>query len=190
VGVNGIYKDFNPEKDEVGSYRLSWYSTELAALLWQRLEGLVPKIRTFTSENNPENANTEIWRAIGVSELFRGITYQPGGWLLPHYDAPYHYSGAKRTTLSLVIYLNDSEEHAGGATRFLSDPLAGTRHSYADKQQAPDEKDVIIKIAPSAGDAAIFEHRLLHDGERVTGTQPKIIIRTDIVYECISRRYV
>lgn len=191
--IHGTLKNFNPAQDEIGSYRLSWYSPELAHILWQRLAGTIPMIRTFNEKNHPEGGKDEVWRACGINELFRAIRYKTDGWLVPHYDAPFVYHATKRTILSLIIYLNDTPALAGGATRFLHEKESNKQPGntrYADWEHPPQSEDIITKIIPHPGDALIFDHRLLHDGERFTGPVPKTIIRTDIVYERIDTRYV
>lgn len=182
VSVTGMSGNWQPG-DEIGSYRASNFTPEYATVLWERIKHAFPKTRVFTSADNTDFDDHEIWEPIGVSPLLRFIKYEDGGWLVVHYDAPYIESDEIRTLQSFVIYLEDTIE--GGATRYLNDPQAHlpiTERDLSDQKRAADEDEVKIRFAPANGSAVVFDHRLLHDAEKVTGEGNKIIIRTDIMY--------
>jgi hypothetical protein len=123
----------------------------------------------------------ERWVPIGVNPLFRFIQYKEDGVLVPHYDAPYQESDDIQTVKSLVIYL--TENHYGGETRFLKDhqeSLPLKERDFSDQFYTPEDKDVLYKIKPEVGRAIAFDHRRLHDS--ALSKEPKIIMRTDIVY--------
>lgn len=106
-------------------------------------------------------------RAVGVNPRFRLCRYQAGQFFGRHRDGVYHASKTVASRLSLLIYLNDAGEFAGGGTRF-----------FATQGQA--EPDRIVRA--ETGTLAFFPHDVWHDGEAVTaGT--KYVLRSDVLYE-------
>jgi hypothetical protein len=181
TGMSGNWK----EGDPIGSYRASNYTPEYADVLWNRIKHGFPTVRTFTDADNTDFDGHELWEPIGVSPLLRFIKYEEGGWLVVHYDAPYVESEDVRTLQSLVVYLEHPGELHGGATRYLHDPQAHlpvAQRELSDEYRAANEDEVRLRFAPEDGTAVVFDHRLLHDAEKVTGTGTKTIIRTDIMY--------
>lgn len=172
VGYNGIKEDYRPS-DPVGSWRMSSMDETLAGDLWQRLCRAVPSYPGH--------------RAVGLNPLLRFIRYRSDGLLVPHYDGPFHYPDGKRVTLvTLVLYLEYSGLISGGATRFIADPqrhLPAEQKDYSDWPRLAREDEVIASVAPAPGRALMFEHRVLHDSEAVSGEGQKTILRTDVVYE-------
>ena len=170
--------------EAVGNYRLSNYNVELANILWQRLKGFLPDARIMNAHTPTDHEGHSLWKPVGVSPLFRFIRYKEGGELIAHYDSTYKESHARRTLMSLVIYLTTNER---GATRFIKDPQAGKPMSemdFKDWDRVGNEDEVILRNNPMNGDAIIFDHRLLHDGEALgEGDPEKVIIRTDIMFE-------
>lgn len=181
VGLDGVA---NKPVEQIGNYRLSNYNEELAEVLWRRIKPILPLYRVMDAHTPTDHDNITRWRPVGVSPLFRYIRYAEGGQLVAHYDATYKDSATRRTLMSLVIYLTNNER---GATRFLKDPQAGKRMDEMDFQdwdRAGNDDEVILRIKPAIGDAIIFDHRMLHDGEPLAAGDPeKIIIRTDIMFE-------
>lgn len=174
VAVNGYMRDYK-NGDEVGSWRASAFSEEWAAILWQKIAHIIPP--TITLDNS-------IWVANGVSSLLRFIKYEDGGFLVPHYDYPFEFKNKNRTFLSLVLFLTAPSN--GGATRFIKDPQKDKRLSdmdLSDWNRKPFNDEILLSVNPNPGSALIFDHFLLHDGESVIGQNPKIIIRTDVVYK-------
>ena len=55
---------------------------------------------------------------------------------------------------------------------------------YSDWSVFPTEDEVLFNVFPKAGNAILFEHRLLHDAEEVID-EDKIILFTDLIYEKI-----
>ena len=66
-----------------------------------------------------------------------------------------------------MVYLNDVA--AGGETRFF----AGMQDAF---QRRP-----YLTVAPRAGTALVFVHRIWHEGAAVTAGE-KFVLRTDIMY--------
>lgn len=181
VGLDGFA---DKPVEQVGNYRLSNYNEALADVLWRRLNTFLPVIRIMDEFTPTDHEGHSMWRPVGVSPLFRFIRYKEGGQLVAHYDATYKESDTRRTLMSMVIYLTNNEQ---GATRFLKDPQAGKpmqEMDFADWDRAGNEDEVILRSNPRIGDAIIFDHRMLHDGEPLGEDDPeKIIIRTDIMFE-------
>jgi len=101
-----------------------------------------------------------------VSHRIRYLRYTGGGELTRHEDV---YSvmddaGYLKTNFSLMIYLNDNFE--GGATALWES-------EEADSKQ--------FDVEPREGSVFIFDHRILHSGERVNNGR-KYVCRTDVTY--------
>lgn len=185
TGMSGNWK----EGDPIGSYRASNFTQEYADVLWNRIKDNFPAKRVFTDADNTDWDGHEVWEPIGISPLLRFIKYTDGGWLVVHYDAPYVESDEVRTLQSVVIYLDQTETLQGGATRYMEDPQAGipiAQRNLNDQTRQASEEEVRLRFSPEHGTAVVFDHRLLHDAEKVTGEGNKIIIRTDIMYRKVK----
>ena len=110
------------------------------------------------------------WRLDGLNSRFRACRYRGGQAFCIHRDGPYVPDDSRRSLLTLQIYLDDAAGMTGGHTRFYTDH-AGT--------------EVVAAIAPRAGDAIAFDHRVWHDGEAVTAGE-KHVVRTDVMYRRIT----
>lgn len=188
VSITGMSGNWQ-EGDPIGSYRASNYTQEYADVLWDRIKGGFPAIRVFNDADNTDWDGHEVWEPIGISPLLRFIKYTDGGWLVVHYDAPYVQSDDVRTLQSVVIYLDQTDTLEGGATRYMEDPQAGipiAERDLSDQARQATEDEVRLRFSPDHGTAVVFDHRLLHDAERVTGEGNKIIIRTDIMYRKVK----
>lgn len=97
-------------------------------------------------------------RVVGVNERFRCYRYEPGQRFAPHFDGAYVRSATERSELTLMVYLNDGFD--GGTTRF---------------------HDLGVEVAPRAGTALVFQHRLLHEG-CVIRSGTKYVLRSDVMY--------
>lgn len=185
TGMSGNWK----EGDPIGSYRASNYTPEYANVLWERIKDQIPAQRVFTDADNTDWDGHEVWEPIGISPLLRFIKYTDGGWLVVHYDSPYVESEDVRTLQSVVIYVQQSDTITGGATRYMTDPQAGTpiaARNLNDQARPATEDEVRLRFSPEEGTAVIFDHRLLHDAELVKGEGSKVIIRTDILYRKVK----
>lgn len=99
-------------------------------------------------------------RLSGLNDRLRLYRYAPGQRFAPHMDHWYQPSARAITLLTVLVYLNDGFE--GGATRFA------------------EQLDAVV--VPAAGQAALFQHKVRHEGEPVrSGT--KYALRTDVLYE-------
>lgn len=189
VGIQGYVRDFTPGISKVGSWRSTVYSPELAERVWERVRPFLSPSREFDSFAMTDWGEHPAWRPVGVNPAFRFIWYDKGGELVVHYDAGFDPGdGVRHTLMSLVVYLNDCDSKHGGRTRFIRDPqraIAYPARNFADwtREARPDE--VIAAVSPVKGRALLFDHRVLHDSEPWNGSTPKVIIRTDILFEKI-----
>lgn len=140
----------------------------------------------------------------GLNRRWRVYRYAPGGQekFAPHIDAGFppsglsedgtrlvwdasdHYDGDIVARLTVLIYLN--HDFVGGETKFYK-PLVDS-HSV--------DHEVIASVRPKAGSILVFpqavgdnaidharQHWPLHEGSPVlSGTRPKYVIRSDILF--------
>ena len=99
-------------------------------------------------------------RLSGVNPRLRLYRYAPGQRFAPHTDHWYQPSARVITLLTVLVYLNEGFE--GGATRF--------------------QEHLEAVVVPVAGRAAVFQHKIRHEGEAV-GSGTKYALRTDVLYE-------
>lgn len=98
------------------------------------------------------------WTVAGANERLRCYRYAEGQRFAPHYDGSFARSPREVSRLTFLVYLND--DFAGGSTDF---------------------PELERRIAPRAGTALLFQHRLLHEGCAVTGGV-KYVVRSDVMY--------
>lgn len=168
-----------------GSWRATAWSPELAAQLWTFLEPAIPEERVmqdFTATDWPPHRR---WRRLGLSPVLRFMRYERGGQHCCHYDQSFDYGDGRRTLLSVVFYLTEAAEGAGGCTRFVRDGQEGmplqARH-YGDWTRLTRPDEVILGVRPQLGSALIFDHRLCHDVEYYSGDCARVIVRGDVVF--------
>ena len=117
-----------------------------------------------------ENLATEIWHRVSkfipsridgwtstrINERFRFYKYDTFQAFKWHRDLPYKPTNSEMSKLTFMVYLNDDFE--GGHTDFED-----------------------FKIWPECGMAAIFNHKLRHEGATVTN-RTKYVLRSDVMY--------
>jgi hypothetical protein len=81
--------------------------------------------------------------------------------------------------MTLNIYLNTVALTHGGATRFLS--LQSSESTVSSEESTPSKDQVIAKVQPALGLAALFRDDVWHDGEELLGGV-KYLLRTDVMY--------
>jgi hypothetical protein len=127
---------------------------ELAALLYARALPHLPARMRDQMGGRPRQV-----RPFGLYQPLRIYRYEIGEHFGLHHDQSYQDPGGRRSLLTFMVYLN--EGFSGGETSF------------------PEQGQV---ITPRTGMALLFQHMLLHAGERVTsGT--KYALRTDVLFE-------
>jgi predicted 2-oxoglutarate/Fe(II)-dependent dioxygenase YbiX len=97
-------------------------------------------------------------RLRGANPRLRLYRYGPGERHGVHWDTVVELGGGVRSLLTLVFYLNDGFQ--GGDTDF---------------------PELSRRIAPRAGSALLFQHRILHEATEVTAGE-KLVLRTDVLY--------
>jgi NAD+ synthetase len=171
-----------------GSKRLSFYSDDFAKILSERisLSGAIHNLNAFSEKDNTNWAPYQTWRFIGVNPMVRLIEYETNDFLIPHYDDSFYQSNKIRSLFTLVIILNN--DCVGGSTRFLFDTqnkIDFNLRNFSDWNNEPTNKSIENSLKPKNGNALLFPHRLLHDGERIISGN-KIILRTEIMFEACS----
>lgn len=185
VGRDGMKEGFAVEEDEVGSWRATCFSDRFARALWKRTAEHLPMLRIMDDLTATDWDEERVWRAYGVSPVMRFIKYTRHGLLVPHYDSTHVRNEDKRTLMSLVLYLTDSEPESGGATRFIKDPQAATpvsKRDLSDWTRLAEDAEVLHAITPRAGSLLVFDHRLLHDSQPILRDTRKVIMRTDLKF--------
>lgn len=112
------------------------------------------------------------------------MKYGHEGQHYAHYDAAYIYPKKEfRSLKSVVIYLTTNQN---AATRFIKDgqeklPIWDRNHD--DWNRPVKENEIIATSECIAGNVLFFNHRICHDVQQYMGTDPRIIIRGDLIYE-------
>jgi hypothetical protein len=97
-------------------------------------------------------------RLVGANPRLRLYRYGPGERHGVHWDTVVELDAGVRSLVTLVFYLN--EDFEGGETDF---------------------PELERKIAPRAGRALLFQHRILHEATEVRAGE-KLVLRTDVLY--------
>ena len=95
---------------------------------------------------------------VGGNPRLRVYRYAAGERHGAHWDTVVELPGDVRSLLTLVFYLN--EGFVGGETDFV---------------------ELGVRVAPKAGRALLFQHRVLHQASEVLAGD-KFVLRTDILY--------
>lgn len=186
TGMQGNYEVGDP----IGSWRASSFQEAYAQELFNRIKPNLPDVKECDEKTNTDWDGHATWEPIGVNPLLRFIKYTDGGLLIPHYDAPYIASEDTRTLMSLVIYLDNDPDVRGGALHFLKDPQAEVpvaQRNLNDLTEPASDEEVLLSITPKVNSAVLFDHRILHESQKLVGAGQKTIIRTDIMYRKITR---
>lgn len=181
----------NPKNhdENIGSVRTNIWSPELAASIWKKLSSFVAPIKadelTLTDWWQGDKTRCQ-WRPVAISPLMRFMRYDKHGKHWPHYDAGFIYPDDNlRSLLSLVIYLTNHDQ--GGETRMLDDKQTAAiwLRDHSDWTCEADDNSVVVACKPQKGRALVFMHRQCHDVSESTGDTPRIIIRTDVLFEAV-----
>ncbi|PCE33111.1 2OG-Fe(II) oxygenase [Burkholderia ubonensis] len=134
--------------------RLEWDNPELAT----QLEACLVK-----AMGNGFPRQLDGMRYVATGGHFRFYRYREGQYFKPHRDGSYQ-DGQNESLVTALFYLNDAD---GGETVLMP---YGPREQWAYRP-----------IAPRAGDALLFEHRMWHEGRSVNSGE-KYVLRTDLFY--------
>lgn len=99
-------------------------------------------------------------RLVGLNERLRYYRYKVGQKFEAHMDHWYRPDERRITLLTVLVYFNGDFE--GGETRFM--------------------EQVEETVVPRPGLAAVFQHKIRHEGCEVTEGR-KYAMRTDVLYE-------
>ena len=99
-------------------------------------------------------------RLVGLNDRLRMYRYRAGQRFEPHMDHWYRPSENRVTLHTVLVYFND--DFAGGETRF--------------------QEQVEQTLIPKRGMAAIFQHKIRHEGCPVR-RGVKYAMRSDVIYE-------
>ena len=99
-------------------------------------------------------------RLAGLNERLRYYRYREGQRFEAHMDHWYQPSPTRITLLTVLVYFNGDFE--GGETRFM--------------------EQLEARVEPRAGLAAVFQHKVRHEGCAVT-RGAKYAMRTDVLYD-------
>ncbi|EYF07786.1 2OG-Fe(II) oxygenase [Chondromyces apiculatus] len=130
----------------------------LAEELYRRVLPHVPRAMLAEVEGRSHVA----MEVTGVHVPVRIYRYEVGQHFGLHQDQAYFRGDGAKSLLTLMVYLN--EDFEGGETDF------------------PEQERTIV---PSTGTALLFQHMVLHAGNRVRrGT--KLVLRSDVLYRPAS----
>jgi hypothetical protein len=187
------------QADQLGmsqtGYRIDYRNTDrvvakadqVSALIWERVKGYMEEI-VITEENTGMKQqvgqvfNLEgTWRPHALNEIWRLCRYPPGGHFAPHFDGYFVRNGEERSMKTFMLYLNS--EFEGGTTNFVSQ----NQKMFKDETGIfrAQEENILFRVKPEPGMALVFNHMILHEGERVQNGQ-KYIMRSDVMYRRVE----
>jgi hypothetical protein len=136
---------------------------KVATRIWKRVKKFAPS--TLCDEKK------DIWHAYGLSPYLRFCRYTKGQFFKKHLDERYSLEkGSIKSFYTLMIYLNDVEIDAGGATRFFAEDPFGQNI------------ELLYNITPQKGRALFFwQANTPHDGQPLFTDSSKYILRTEIL---------
>ena len=178
------------ESENIGSIRVNLWSPKLSESIWKKLSPYIDPI--YANENTltdwwQGDKSRKNWRPVAVSPLMRFMRYEKHGKHLPHYDAGFIYTNDNlRGLMSLIIYLTSHEQ--GGETRMVKDKQQGAiwDRNHDDWTREAMNSEIQFSCKPKEGRALLFLHRECHDVAEYFADNPRIIIRTDILFEAMA----
>lgn len=186
----GIHGGFNNEMDIDGSLRSKSYDIELSKYLFEKYLSLGIMNFKFINEIEAKvrNIRSGYYRPVAINPYFRFLSYQSGNYLVPHYDSETSFGPDFVTLESVLIYLNSCPY--GGATQFVTDPqseLEIDQYNFEDWQELAPQDQVLRSVSPLAGRVLVFDHRVLHQGQKLTRKNTlKKLLRTDLIYQIVE----
>lgn len=163
----------NSSSGSVGSRRFCTFSKPLAKQFTRILR------KTGLFDNVPFAGEF-----LNVSKYFRCMEYLEGGSHYAHYDSDYVYIDKVSTCMSLVVYLDTTEE--GGHLVFTKDEpkrVLSVERALAFDGDAPmSEEDIVLKVRPEMGLIVVFPHELKHGVMPNAPGETRRIIRGDLLF--------
>ena len=108
----------------------------------------------------------------GLNERLRYCKYAAGQSFSIHQDGVYYPTRGEESVLTFLLYLNDGSDYEGGETAFFHDRSGKVK---------------LAEYSGCAGDVIVFDHKLWHSGQSVTGNS-KYILRSDFIYKIIKQK--
>jgi hypothetical protein len=105
-----------------------------------------------------------------------------GGKFSAHFDGRRLEDLNTQSFLSVNIYLNTIPSTSFGSTRILKSPFQPGSDAAPFPLPAITPDQILFKIQPVLGTAAIFRDTVWHDGEELLEGE-KFLLRTDVMYE-------
>ena len=103
---------------------------------------------------------------VGPNSQMTLLWYSAGDYFKMHYDGDYMNEKGQEALITVQMYIDASDDLIGGGTTFFHD-----------------DAETIYKAVPCrVGDAVIFHHDWLHQGDLVQRGE-KMALRLDIMYE-------
>ncbi|KAL9642562.1 hypothetical protein ABK040_011128 [Willaertia magna] len=157
-------KDEYP-KEYRNSERMIILNNELANNLWNRLKYFI-KNKDFNNMT-PYGFNTQgIWIPVRLNNCFLFTKYKENTYFKTHYDGMYKNNLQECSIFTFTLYLNDNFK--GGNLIFRDE-----------------DKSILQQYRPTQGDAVLFNHDCLHEGETVT-EGIKYIFRTSVMFSKLA----
>jgi len=162
--------------------RILSFNNNLSDTIWERIYPFVKTLKDL----KPCGFGIEgVWHPYSINNCFRFSRYDaPSIGFLPHRDAYFINGENKRSIMTLLIYLNDNFEN--GTTTFykMHQKTRVVGETVTEEMKHGFNKEYIYK--PKQGSIVIFEHNMVHSGDKViNGT--KYIVRSDLIFQRISR---
>lgn len=193
--MEGNLEQVQYRKDYRNNERCIFDSSELADLLWQRVEPFASELAVTVGEDftkqhlvcdEPSGECPDelrlgyglegTWQPFGLNDCLRFCKYNAGGFFRKHCDAMFERSEDVRSLFTCMFYLNGDFE--GGATNFLDPEETLTS---AELERAKDS-EVVASVPPETGLCLLFFQRgLLHEGADLHSGL-KYILRTEVMF--------
>ncbi|VBB17905.1 hypothetical protein YASMINEVIRUS_368 [Yasminevirus sp. GU-2018] len=184
-------------------------NSDLSSKLWTVIEPyfteyIKDSVRPYDQTGKPVFTNRPntpfgfgvkgVWSPLKINECFRFNKYVGSDSSVgfePHRDSLYVEDYSKRSIYTILIYLNDLDDT--GETVFLQPNLTGFNKNMKKSvyptvpEEMADGYVITSSIKPKTGLIAIACHNRVHRGNSVKPGLTKYVVRSDIVFECVSR---
>eukprot|EP01124_Arcella_intermedia_P009798 TRINITY_DN163_c0_g1_i2.p1 TRINITY_DN163_c0_g1~~TRINITY_DN163_c0_g1_i2.p1 ORF type:complete len:302 (-),score=60.70 TRINITY_DN163_c0_g1_i2:55-960(-) len=155
--------------------------TELADLLWKRMEPFIEQ--TVTMSEDSQYWQTDLrgsWYAKSINENLLFGRYKKDGHFAPHTDGCTTLDFNHRSMYTVIVYLNTPL--SGGRTLMYQDDQLHNLN-LIDGLYTGSNEYLIDSVHAKTGSVLLFYHSIVHEGERLGEGSEKYIIRTDVMYK-------